>query len=399
MRITHVITRLIVGGAQENTVASVLGLRAVPGLDARLVSGPTTGPEGSLESLFAETPDALHILPSLVRPVHPLLDARAWMALTRLLRKNRPDIVHTHSGKAGILGRLAARTAGIRIVIHTIHGPSFGPFQGNLANAAFRTAERLAGHATTHFVVVAHAMARQYRAAGIGRPDQFTRVVSGFDLDPFLRSRPDPELRRRLGIQPGDFVVGTIARLFENKGHDDLVAAAPDLVRDLPQLRFLWVGDGELRSSLEAQIARLGLSRHFLFAGLVPPAAVADYVGQIDALVHLSRREGLARALPQALAAGRPVVAYDCDGANEVCINGRTGYLVPVGNLTALRERIRLLARDPSLRAQLGGQGRDLVRELFPVERMVEDLLALYRRLVGETPPRRPVDSPFAVRN
>lgn len=399
MRITHVITRLIVGGAQENTVASVLGLRGIPGLEARLLSGPTTGPEGSLESLFDGSPDALRILPSLVRPVHPLLDARAWMSLTRILRQERPDIVHTHSGKAGILGRLAARTAGVRTVLHTIHGPSFGPFQGPLANTAFRSAERLAGHATTHFVVVAHAMARQYRAAGIGRPDQFTRIVSGFDLDPFLQARPDPELRRHLGIHPGDFVVGTIARLFENKGHQDLVAAAPDLVRDFPQLRFLWVGDGALRPSLEAQIARLGLSRHFLFAGLVPPTAVAGHVAQMDALVHLSRREGLARALPQALAVGRPVVAYDCDGANEVCINGRTGYLVPVGNLTALRERIRLLVRDPSLRSQLGRQGRDLVRELFPVQRMIDDLHALYRRLTQAAPPRRPVASPFAARH
>lgn len=396
MRITHIITRLIVGGAQENTVASVLGLRRCPGVETHLISGSTHGPEGSIEPLLAQAPGILTVLPSLVRPIHPWMDARAWQSLTTRLRRDRPDIVHTHSGKAGILGRLAARTAGIPIIVHTIHGPSFGPFQGALANTTFRNAERLAGRCTTHFVVVANAMARQYRAAGIGRPDQFTRIVSGFDLDPFLQSQPNPALRARLGIAPDDFVVGKIARLFENKGHQDLIAAAPDLVRDLPHLRILLVGEGADRPSLEAEIARRGLSRHVLFTGLVPPTEVPEYVGIMDMLVHLSRREGLARALPQALAAGRPVVSYDCDGANEVCINGRTGYLVPPGNLTALRERIRLLARDPGLRNQLGNQGRELVRELFPLQRMIDDLLALYRKLMQGAPTRRS-HSPFAA--
>lgn len=395
MRITHIITRLIVGGAQENTVASVLGLRRIPGVETHLISGPTTGPEGSIESQFADTPEALTLLPSLVRPIHPVQDVRALLALTALLRRDQPDIVHTHSGKAGILGRIAASAARVPTILHTIHGPSFGPFQGAIANATFRNAERLAGRFTTHFVVVAHAMTRQYRAAGIGRPDQFTRVVSGFNLEPFLNARENPDLRARLGIAPTDFVVGKVARLFENKGHDDLVAAAPGIVRDLPHLRFLIVGDGERRAALEAEIARHQLSRHFIFTGLVAPSEVAKYVGIMDILVHLSRREGLARALPQALAAARPVVSYDCDGANEVCINGRTGYLVPTGNLTALRERIKLLARDPSLRAQLGSQGRDLVRELFPLQRMIDDLHALYQRLVVTRAPRRS-SSPFA---
>lgn len=395
MRITHIITRLVVGGAQENTVASVLGLRRLPGVETHLISGPTTGPEGSIESQFDDSPEALTLLPSLVRPVHPLLDARAWLSLSTLLRRDQPDIVHTHSGKAGFLGRLAARTARVPIVLHTIHGPSFGAFQSPVANAAFRTAERIAGPLTTHFVVVANAMARQYRAAGIGHADQFTRIVSGFDLQPFLAAQNDPNLRQHLGIHPNDFVVGKVARLFENKGHDDLVAAAPALVRILPHLRFLIVGDGQRRAALEAQVAQLQLSRHFIFTGLVPPTEVAAYIGIMDVLVHLSRREGLARALPQALAVGRPVVAYDSDGANEVCINGRTGYLVPTGNQHALQERIKLLARDPSLRIQLGTRGRELVRDLFPLQRMIDDLHALYQRLMHSRSPRR-VTSPFA---
>src|SRR6185436_6401398 len=188
LRVTHIITRLIVGGAQENTVDSVLGLRARHGLDVDLISGPTIGPEGSLESAFAPYPQVLSRAPHLVRPLRPWADVQAGRELTAMLRARKPLLVHTHSGKAGILGRLAARRAGVPIVVHTIHGPSFGPFQGAIANTLFRWAEQAAARYTTHFVSVAQAMTRQYLAAGIGQPNQFTFVPSGFGLAPFLTS-------------------------------------------------------------------------------------------------------------------------------------------------------------------------------------------------------------------
>ena len=157
MRVTHVITRLIVGGAQENTVASVLGLRQKPGLEVELISGPTSGPEGSLESAFHDCPGALTILPQLVRPIHPWNDWFALSRLTKVFQARRPDIVHTHSGKAGVVGRFAAARAQVPIIIHTIHGPSFGAFQKPLANSLFRLAESRAAKHTTHFIVVADA--------------------------------------------------------------------------------------------------------------------------------------------------------------------------------------------------------------------------------------------------
>src|SRR5512142_633213 len=187
MRVTHVITRLIVGGAQENTIASVLGLRQKPNLEVNLVSGPTLGREGSLERLLADSGRTLTVVPELVRSVSPSKDLVALRQLVRFFRERRPDIVHTHSGKAGVLGRLAAARAGVPVIIHTIHGPSFGGFQGWISNLILRAAEARAARVTTHFVVVADAMREQYLRAGIGRPDQYTRVFSGFDLDPFLR--------------------------------------------------------------------------------------------------------------------------------------------------------------------------------------------------------------------
>jgi glycosyltransferase involved in cell wall biosynthesis len=381
MRVTHVITRLIVGGAQENTVASVLGLRTKPDLQVDLISGPTYGPEGSLEKQFDGQPDALRILPELVRPIRPWKDLSALRSLTRIFASERPDIVHTHSGKAGIVGRLAAAQARVPIIIHTIHGPSFGAFQRPLANGLFQFAERRAGKVTTHFVTVADAMKRQYLAAGIGKPEQYTRIFSGFDLEPFLTATNDPALRASLGLHPLDIVVGKIARIVPLKGHDDLIAVAPQLVAKCPRIKFLLVGDGHDRDRYASEVQSLGLEKHFVFAGLVRPEEVAPLIGITDLVVHLSSREGLARALPQALAVGRPIVAYDRDGAAEVCLDNETGFLVRPGDLEGLQERILRLAGDESLRSRLGQRGRQLVRERFAVQRMVDELHALYQRL------------------
>ena len=386
MRVSHVITRLIVGGAQENTVASVLGLRQDPAFDVRLISGPTSGPEGSLESCFDFSFGILTLANHLVRPVHPWKDCLALAQLTRLFRAQRPHLVHTHSGKAGILGRLAARRAGVPLIVHTIHGPSFGLFQNRAANLLFRSAERFAARWTTHFVTVADAMGRQYLAAGIGRPNQFTRIWSGFELKPFLTPQDTPNVRARLGFAPADIVVGTVARLAPLKGHDDLLDAAPALLQSCPRMRFLIIGDGPWRKRIEAKAQAIGLQRCFTFTGLVPPVQIPPLFGAMDVLIHLSRREGLARALPQALATGRPVIAYDSDGAGEVCLTGETGFLVPLGDRQELIERLLQLAGDAALRDRLGEQGRRFVSERFSIDRMVQALRQLYHHLAKTRP-------------
>jgi len=378
MRVTHVITRLVIGGAQENTVASVLGLQGRPDFQTDLIAGPATGPEGSLEDLFDNAPRLLTRLPALVRPVNPWQDFLAWRALTRLFRANRPDIVHTHSGKAGVLGRLAAHRAGVRVIVHTIHGPSFGAFQGAAANALFTAAERRAGSVTTHFVSVADAMTRQYLACGIGSQKQYTRIFSGFPLQPFLAARRDDSFRARLGAAPTEIVVAMVARLFKLKGHDELISAAPELLRRQPNLKFLIVGGGAWRKRLEERVRGMGLEKCFIFTGLVPPAEIPRHLAASDIVLHLSRREGLARVLPQALAVGRPIVALDCDGAGEVCLNNETGFLAAPDQWM---EPLLGLASDPALRERLAARGRQFVIENFSVETMLEKLYQLYLKL------------------
>lgn len=398
MRVTHVITRLIVGGAQENTVSSVLGLRERPGLEVDLISGPTHGSEGSLERCLENIPAALTVTPNLVREVHPIRDCAALRDLTRLFRARRPDIVHTHSSKAGILGRLAAHRAGVPVIVHTVHGPPFGRFQGWLANTLFTATERYAASKTTHFVTVADAMTRQFLAAGIGGPEQFTRIFSGFPIEAFVEAHNDLNVRARLGLRPDDFVVGKIARLFELKGHDDLFSAAPRLIQGCPRIKFLLVGGGPWRGRFEATVRKLGVEKHFVFAGLVPPSQMPAMVGIMDALVHLSYREGIPRALPQAMAARKPVVAYDCDGAAEVCLHNETGFLVPAGDLNKLTAHVLALAAHPELRARLSSRGQALALECFPVERMVSALHSLYEKLMRpQSRPGREPSSPASA--
>lgn len=374
------------GGAQENTLSTAIGLNAMPEYSVQLISGPTTGPEGSLESKALAEPGLFQICPQLVRPVQPVLDLLCVRSLTRLFRKERPHIVHTHSGKAGILGRLAAKKARVPLVIHGIHGPSFGPFQGPIANTVFRTAEKAADSWTDHYVTVCQAMADQYMSAGIGHPKKYTRIWSGFNLDPYLSPVPGSptreELRNRLGIQENDLVIGTIARLFALKGHDEILDIAPELLKSVPNIHFLWVGDGAFRAQFTDRIRHLGLQDRVHLTGLVPPETIPEWIRAMDILVHLSKREGLARALPQALACGKPVIASDCDGAGEICLNDRTGYLIPMNDSTVLLESLKKLCDNSELRTRLGIYGREWVKERFSERKMVHDTHEIYQKLL-----------------
>jgi glycosyltransferase involved in cell wall biosynthesis len=384
MRVAHIITRLVVGGAQENTVATVLGLLPKPDIQVHLISGPSTGPEGSMESALGAYPRVLTIVPDLVRPIHPAKDFQALKHLTCLLRRMKPQIVHTHSGKAGILGRIAARKAGVSIIVHHIHGPSFGPFQGRVANLFFTAAERYAARFTTHFVCSANAMSRRYLTAGIGRPEMYTRVFSGFKVEPFLQSKNDLGLRKQLGFEAGSFIIGNIGRLAPLKGQDDLFRAAQMVLPRLPHARLLLVGDGALRAELERKAGERGLTGKVVFTGLVRPDDVARYAGIMDCLVHLSAREAVSRALPQALAASKPVIAYNFDGADEVCLEGETGFVVQTGDVVTVARKLELLAGNSDLRNRFGRHGQELVSNNFRVENMVETFYQLYQRLQRE---------------
>ncbi|HWL93712.1 MAG TPA: glycosyltransferase family 4 protein [Phycisphaerae bacterium] len=383
MRIVHVITRLIIGGAQENTVLSCEGL-AARGHEVCLLTGPTVGPEGSLVERARRGAYAYEELPDLVRRISPLRDGRAALAMKRFFETIRPEVVHTHSSKAGVLGRLAAHWAGVPIIVHTIHGMSFNRTQPPWVQAAYRWAERLCAEMSHAIVGVADAMTEQALAAGIGRADQYVTIRSGMETEQFDPDLYDAQaMRASWGVGPEEIVVGTVARLFENKGYEAMIEVIDLAARRDGRLRFVWVGDGAHRPRYEAELSRRGLRDRVVMTGLLPPAEMPRVMAGFDILAHASRWEGLPRAVVQALIMGRPAVSFAIDGAPEVVIPGETGELVGLGDVSGFAESIVALAGSSARRAAYGRNGRRLWLRAFSAEKMVDELDVLYARLAA----------------
>jgi glycosyltransferase involved in cell wall biosynthesis len=319
------------------------------------------------------------MVPSLRRAIHPYRDVSSYRGVKRILRDFRPDVVHTHSAKGGFLGRLAAHSLGVPAIVHTVHGAPFHPYQRWYARELFRHCERFAAKRCHRLVSVADAMTDLLVEAKVAEREKFRTVYSGMDVEPFLAADSHRErLRNELGYSDQHVVVGKIARLFHLKGHEYLVQAARHVVDRCPHVRFLLVGDGILREPLQHQIDQFGLTEYFHFAGLVPPRRIPEFLGAMDLLVHVSLREGLARALPQALIAGKPAISYDVDGAREVVITGETGFLLPPKTVGSLADSIVQLADSTELRQRLGGQGRARFVDQFRHETMTRRVRQLY---------------------
>jgi glycosyltransferase involved in cell wall biosynthesis len=387
MRVLHVITRMIVGGAQENTLLTVQGLDRRPEYEVTLASGIDLGPEGSLLEQARDTVD-LAVIPELARSIKPADDWRALAKLYRLIRARRYHVVHTHSSKAGVLGRIAAKLAGTPIIVHTLHSLVFHDYQPRLVNRTWWAIKKACAPLTDHYISVADAISEKAIAEGIAPRERFTTIYSGMELDWFLAFNGDrSSVRRELGIPEDAPVVGKVARLFPLKGHEQLLEAAPTIAAAAPDVRFLLVGDGTLQGYVRDRARAAGLEENFVFAGLVARERMPATLAAMDILVHTSLREGIARALPQALAMGKPCVSVDLDGAPEVVFPGKTGYLVPPGDPAALADAVTTLLSDPELRAQMGRAGRELVDPAFRAETMVEQIAGLYQRLAAEKAP------------
>jgi glycosyltransferase involved in cell wall biosynthesis len=364
----HVITRLIAGGAQENTILSCQALR--DRYEILLVTGPPDGREGSLLDDARRRGIEVRVVDELVRPVSPRRDVAAFQRLRGIFESERPDIVHTHSSKAGILGRAAAWAAKVPIVVHTNHGLPFCDDQALPLRATYWMLEKAASAVTDKVVCVGEEMRRKSVAARLGKPGLFEVIYSGIETEQFLEAA---ESRACLNIPEGLPVLGVVSRMATHKGHRYLVDAAP------PGVQLLFVGDGEEREAIERRVAERGLKA--TFAGHVPPEAVPALIASMDVLVHPSTWEGLPRAAVQALLVGRPVVAFDCDGAREVVVDGVTGRLVAPKSREGLSSAIQDLLSRPDRGRSLGLAGRERVLRLFDWRANGEKLADLYGRL------------------
>ena len=390
MKIVHIITRLILGGAQENTLITCK-LLAERGHEVTLLTGPAIGPEGQL---FDQTKGQKYrtiVVDEMRRAIEPIRDSMSYIRLKRLLRELEPDIVHTHSAKAGIVGRYAAWSlkgewAPDRPgVVHALHGLSFHRYQSPWLNRLYIGIEKAAGRRTDYFISVADAMTEQNKAAGIGLDKPYVTAYSAIDEDHFLAPIPDEqrsEFRRKYDIPADAVVLVTIARLFMLKGHDYIIESAKELAKRFDNVIWLFVGDGNLMETYRQQIQVLGLTDRFRFTGLMPPDQIPLAIQSSEVLVHCSLREGLARTLPQAMLCARPAISFDVDGAREV-VNENTGRLVEPKNVPQLIEACAELIQDKALRERLGQTACESVKAKFAPDTMVDTIERVYDCLLN----------------
>ncbi len=383
IRVLHPITRLIIGGAQENTMLTAdLMNKGVVG-DGRyqvsILSGPQTGPEGSLIEEVRQRNIPLTILPELVREVSPANDLKALLKMVRVMRNGRYQIVHTHSSKAGVLGRIAAKIARVPVIVHTVHGWSFHEQMSPRKLRFYVALEKIGdwcGHAA---ILVAEKDREKGLAQGIRTAD-YVVIRSGIELDRFGHPQiPPAEMRRQLGIPADALVVGSVTRLSPQKAPLDLVNAFVRIASKMPNTWFIIVGDGALRPEVESALQMGGLTAQTILTGL--RRDVPELMAAFDLFVLSSLWEGLPRVLPQAMASGLPIVCTAADGSAEAIEEGVNGFLVGKGETAVLADRVVQLLADGELRRRMGENGRARAPE-FGAEKMVREIDALYQSLL-----------------
>ena len=385
--VLRVIARLNVGGPALHVAYLTEGL-AERGYDTTLVAGSLAYGEESMAHVARRRGARIVTLPHLAREVSPLNDLLAVWHLAKLIRAQRPQIVHTHTAKAGAVGRVAALLAGNArppIVVHTFHGHVLRGYFNPLTTLAFRTLERWLATVTTRLIAVSPEVRDDLVRLGVAPREKFSVIRLGIELGERVGGDDAArrETRRRLGISPDAFVVGWVGRMTAVKRTEDVLLAFRGLLDRGVDARLCLIGDGPDRRGLERRAHQLGITRRCLFVGYQDD--VAPYYEAIDALLLPSVNEGTPVSVIEALAAQRPAVATRVGGIPDVVRDGVDGYLVDVGDAETLAARLAELAADPAKRDAMGSEGRKRVLERYAVERLVDDVDALYRELLDDS--------------
>ena len=386
IRILRVIARLNTGGPALHVAYLSAGL-VERGYDTTLVAGTLARGEESMAHVAESRGVEVVPLPDLSREIAPLHDFRAARRLANLIREQRPHILHTHTAKAGAVGRLAAvlaRDARPPIIVHTFHGHVLRGYFGPVRSRLFRLLERRLARVATTLVAVSPEVRDDLVALGVAPSERFTVIRLGIELEERVVAGRDgrSETRRMLGVPPERFLVGWIGRMTAVKRTDDVLLAFKGLCDHGVDAGLCLVGDGPDRDGAERQARRLGIMRRSLFLGY--QGDVAPFYSAFDALLLPSANEGTPVSAIEALAGGKPVVATRVGGVPDVVRDGEDGFLVDPGNVDGLAERLALLAADPDLRRRLGESGRARVLERYSVRRLLDDTDHLYRRLLEQ---------------
>jgi len=384
IKVAHIIARMITGGADENTLFTMEGLDKNK-YDIDLITGEEFD-EGILNKVKNNHFDIIQVK-GLKWKLNFLYDPIVLIKLIKLMRKNRYDIVHTHTTKAGILGRVAARIAGVPVIVHGLHGSTFEAFDSRLLNWLLFLFERFTGRFTDAYISVSGVLSEKYVERGIGKKENYHTVYSGMELETFYAAREKIDCRKKqkeLGIGVEDFVIGNVARLETRKGHKFLIDAFKNVVGEQKDnhVKLLIIGEGNKREYLESYVHELNLGDKVIFTGYRED--VEELMAMMDIFVLTSLREGLPRVLVQAAAVGMPSIAFNVDGVPEIIRDDYNGFLVRVGDVEQLAKRIIQYIDHKELLVLHGKNGRELIKGKWSIEDMVEKIDKIYQKLARE---------------
>lgn len=381
VKVLHIITRLDNGGSAENTFLTVTGLNKA-GWDVSLMSGPVDLPsQDRRKQIEKQGVEYIH-MPDLVRNVHPFKDLEAFYKMYRLLRKRKFDIVHTHTSKAGFLGRLAAWLARTPLIIHTPHGHVFFGYFGAFKTRIILSLEKWISRITGQMVALTSGEKRDYVKYGVCDTEKITVICSGIELNKFKEASWSEKrtLRKELGIPENAKIVGTVGRLVPVKGPVFLIDAAKFVLSKHPNTFFLFVGDGELKHELVKRARKLDIEHQVLFVGWRDD--VARILSLFDIFVFPSLNEGMGRVLVEAMTLGKPIVASDVGGIPDLVIHGKNGFLVCPKNPLELAKGIKILIEDKNQREHMGECGKEMAWN-FSKDKMIEEIVKLYSELMS----------------
>ncbi len=382
-KVLNVITLFSIGGATETVVSMTHGLLQ-KGYEVHIATGPNIPAEGSMYETTEKLNIPVYTFPHLKRAITPFDDLFIIFQLARFIKKNKYDIVHTHSSKAGVVGRIAAWIAGTQARIHTIHGLPFHHYQNWFIRNFFKLIEKFSALTCHKLVAVTHTIVDVMSKNNLAAPGKFVVIRSGFNIEKYLNFQGDGiEIRKRFDLNENDIIIGKVARISILKGHNYLLSAFELVSKKIPNAKLLLVGNGEFENELKTVISKMNLNDKVIFTGLIPPDEIPSVISIMDILAHTSLLEGLARVLPQAIMMGKPVISFDLDGAHEVIKDGVNGYLIEPENIETLADRIIDLASNSSKAKKFGKAGREFLKDEFSNEKMVEQIHNLYTKLLS----------------
>lgn len=382
-KVLHIITLFSVGGATENTVFTCAGL-IKKGYQVDLITGQHISSEGSMAEIANNLNVPVITFDNLKRQISPIHDMIVLFQLAKFIRNNKYDIVHTHSTKAGILGRIAAWLARTPIIIHHNHANPYHRFQPFLKRTFYKFAEKLAGYFCDKIATVTQTIVDEMAGDNLAPLEKFRVIRSGFDIDKFKNfdNSNDLVMREKYGLKADDVLIGKIARLSIVKGHIYLLQAFEAVSKSIPNAKLVLIGNGDKKDELQQFIDEKGLTDKVVFTGLIPPEEIPSMISILDIVAHTALLEGLPRVFTQSMLMGKPVISFNLDGAHEVIDDGKNGYLIEPMNIEMLVEKIIDLASDLTKARRFGEYAKNNIKYDFTIEAMVENNHLLYEELL-----------------